>query len=43
MKARWAASAAVCLAVLLTPLSAQATSLQDPDDVGPGNDGYART
>ena len=36
MKARWAASAAVCLAVLLTPLSAQATTMQDPDDVGPG-------
>ena len=36
MKTRWIASAAVCLAVLLTPLSAQATTMQDPHDVGPG-------
>jgi hypothetical protein len=33
MKTRWAALAAVCLAVLITPLSAQAATLQDPDDV----------
>lgn len=34
MQTRWVASVAMSLAILLTPLSAQATSLQDPDDVG---------